>query len=198
MVTTPKSSQAEFRSRPEWLIGDSVQKAWARKTAKDGNCVLPAYALEDSDASTKAPVLFTGNGLLVSPDMLVLGFYNRWHEVKAKAVPSYFRKLQRWEHGCDYALFLEYEKVAKETGLPVCIIVFEMKSPSDPSKESKLIKNATGSWLAIRLTEAREFGERRSDWPGGRVDPDRRGKRGMGGWLWPRDKMGFNPRTTEP
>lgn len=175
---------------PEWAQGDTAQQRWAEKMRERGLCVLPTYAFEDVDKATKAPVMLVPGGIRVTPDLLLLGGRIPepvlWHEVKSKSAPTWFRNLGRWEHGFDYDLVQEYDSVQVESGCPVWIIVQELSAPIDGATESELV--ACDLWLCARLATCIEHGQHRVDWPGGRFDP-RRGRRGKGGLLWPRNIM---------
>ena len=179
-----------FYETREWKIGDSAQQRWARIVANGGSVVLPTYGMDEVDAATKAPVLFTCDGLLVAPDLLVMSHgQSKWNEVKAKSQPTWrrFSPGPRWEHGCDYSLRLEYERVRDKSGSEVFIVVNEIVSPVDPNADSELMQS--DEWLVISLSKAIETGDRRSDWPGGKKNPQRRGRKGMGGWFWARSAM---------
>lgn len=181
----PESATSAFYSSREWLLGDGAQRQWAERMARGGNVVLPTYCMSDDKAQTKAPMLLTGDKLLVAPDMLIMGNEKvpRWHEVKAKAKPSWFRKHRRWEHGCDYSLLLDYREVQRKTGSAVAIIVHEVASPTDPFTDSPL--KVSSVWLGIWLSRAFEVGEERPLWPRGFGSA----RRGLGGWLWARNEM---------
>ena len=177
-----------FEDSAEYRFGDVAQCAWARRVVAGGGSVLPIYGMKDVAAETKAPVLFSPAGLKVVPDVLVMRAGTiRWNEVKAKAVPSWRYTHQRWEHGIDYALLTEYAEVEQYTGVPVYLVVFEQRSPADLSTDSVLSGPSLWRWLSLR--EVRRVGERRHEWPGGKKNPNRRGKRGQGGWLWPVSAM---------
>lgn len=177
------------RQGREWALGDMAQQRWARILARRGNAALPVYGMDEVDARTKAPVLFALAGLLVVPDVLCLHPTrgNTWHEVKAKSIPGFYRKLQRWEHGTDWSLVAEYQDVQRATGVPVWLIVFEERSPVDDERESPLVPS--GLYLGLSLSEAVAAGEHRPTWPGGQAAPSNRGRRGEGGLLWPRSIM---------
>jgi hypothetical protein len=184
----------KFEEKPEWIMGDTAQKRWAQIVARSGKVVLPTYGMKDVAASSKAPLLFTRNGLRVAPDMLLMQVVDgksisRWHEVKAKGKPTWRRchPGPRWEHGIDFALLKEYLQVQLETGAGVWLVVFEENSPRDAAIESPL--DGPAQWLAITLNDAHRVGDLRIDWPGGKFNPRRRGKRGEGGWLWDRADM---------
>ena len=178
-----------FQESDEWQRGDTAQRQWAEVLRDRGNSVLPTYAFNDVTPETKAPVMLVPDGLRITPD--VLSFRMRygaaWHEVKAKSVPSWFRRYTRWEHGCDYSALIEYQRVQEETSIPVYIVVHETASPVDPDADSPLLP--TGKWLCMPISQAISLGEHRADWPGGAAQPGRRGRNGEGGLLWPRNAM---------
>ena len=179
----------KFEDSREWLMGDAVQKQWARTVAESGAVVLPIYGMDDVDSRTKAPVLFLGTELLVAPDLLVMKpGLTRWHEVKAKSIPTWrrFRPGPRWEHGIDYSLLEEYKQVQSRSGAAVWIVVHEELSPLDADTESQLAPSP--EWLVIKLDTAVRVGDRRPDWPGGKKSSNH-GRRGQGGWLWARSEM---------
>jgi hypothetical protein len=182
---------SDFSSTPEWKMGDGVQREWALKVAGSGRVVLPTYTMNDDQAENKAPLLLTSSGTLTAPDLLVTAINEntRWHEVKAKSKPSWRRCKPgpRWEHGCDWCLAMEYKEVQTQAVFAVYIIVHEARSPSNVSQDSPLTGPET--WLAITLDDALKKGEKRKDWPGGKFNPKRRGKKGMGGLLWNRADM---------
>jgi len=177
------------RESAEWLFGDAAQKRWARILAERGNAALPVYGMDDVDERTKAPILFVTDGLLVVPDVLCLNpkSGSTWHEVKAKSTPGFYRKHNRWEHGADLALIEEYQEVARVTGVPVWLVVYEERSPVDPDRDSQLAP--AGIYLGVSLIDAARLGERRPTWPGGVTNPRNRGRSGKGGLLWPRAAM---------
>ena len=169
-----------------WEFGTRCELKWARFLGSLGRMVVPTYAASEALNGTKAPMLIWRDGLLVSPDLLVLGEHAAWHEVKGKAKPSWYRKRRRWEHGIDYALVSEYGKVQEISGLPCWLALYEEESPADPYSDGGLAPG--GYWLVLSLDDAREMGEHRPLWPGGRNSKDR-GKWGEGGLLWPRNNM---------
>lgn len=189
-VTRPAQSDG-FYETPEWLLGDGAQKRWARAVAKNGRVVLPTYGMDDVDSSTKAPVLFFNDELLIAPDILLLGGGKppAWNDVKAKSIPTWriCKPGPRWEHGIDYACLTEYERVQSESGHRVYIVIHETRSPSNPLAKSELIESDT--WLYMSIDDIRRSGDRRPDWPGGKLDKRRRGRKRLGGWLWDRRDM---------
>jgi len=185
---------SEFHETREWKIGDSAQKKWARMMAKRGHVVLPTYGMVEQDAKCKAPLIFVDTTALVAPDMLLMARMVQWHEVKAKAVATWRRYPPgpRWEHGIDFSLLEEYQTVAKKSESPVILVIHEEKSPLDDNEESPI--DGPPKWLFISLADVFTYGDHRKDWPGGKFKADR-GRRGKGGWLWPRNKMSqFNIR----
>jgi hypothetical protein len=186
-----------FCETREWKMGDGAQKRWAEAQARRGRIVLPVYGFEDNVPETKAPMLIANDGLLVAPDLLLMGGSKgvQWNEVKAKAAPTWRRLAPgpRWEHGCDYSLLIGYEEVQERSAAQVFIVLNETMTPMDLQRESQLV--TADIWLYIPLDDAKDFGQHRPDWPGGKQQPKRRGRRGMGGWLWPRDAMKLIPST---
>lgn len=189
MTKQDQSAVDPFRQTREWIMGDTVQKDYARKIAQAGGyVVLPTYGMDDVSSATKAPVLFVESGLLIAPDILLCSpKKNMWQDVKAKSVPTWYRKKRRWEHGIDYSCAEEYLAVQKASGIKVGIVVHESRSPIDTQRESPL--TGPPAYLFISLDDALLMGDRRTDWPGGKGDPKRRGRRGMGGLLWDRGVM---------
>ena len=181
-----------FEETKEWLMGDKSQQRWAHIVADRGGVVLPTYGMQEVDATTKAPVLFHKDGILVVPDLLVMSKKNppRWHEVKAKTCPTWrrFYPGPRWEHGIDYSLMKEYQEVERISGSKVVIVVHESASPVNPKEimvsEQDDLKGEE-KWLWMSLDKCRAVGQARPKWPGG----NRRSRRNEGGWLWARAEM---------
>lgn len=179
----------------EWIFGDSIQRQWAALMARRGSLVLPTHELQDNAPGTKAPMLWTWEGLLVSPDLLLFSVdgAHKWHEVKAKATATWHRNCQRWEHGCDFSLLREYSEVQERSGYPVFFVIFEELSPADPVRQFDMRHGReflqVSRWLVISLAKVLEIGERRESWPGGTARPQARGRKGAGGWLWDRSRM---------
>lgn len=170
-----------------WNQGDNSQKLYAHRKASGGAVVLPTYGMFGDGDQNKAPVLYASSGRLIVPDTaIVRSGVLQWHEVKSKSQPSWRRNGGRWEHGCDYFHAVEYRKVQSESGAKVFVVVHEIKSPSDPDNDSLLVDS--DNWLLISLDAAFSSGSHRKDWPGGK-NSSRRGSRGMGGLLWPRNSM---------
>lgn len=182
-----------FKSTPDWAMGDEIQKRWAWNMSERGFLIMPVYNLEDVDQERKLTIgarLFHSAGKLIAPDILLLrGGKRFWHEVKAKSQPTWRRcpPGPRWEHGCDLYNANEYRRVEDMSGIPVWIIVHEQNSPLNVSEESEL--EGPETWLGIHIGKAFEVGDQRPDWPGGKKQPERRGSKGMGGLLWPRNLM---------
>jgi len=177
-----------MRDSGEWFLGDYAQRRWVRWLARRGNLLLPTHALQDNAPGTKAPMLLAEGGLLVAPDVLCIGAKaTNWHEVKAKSAPNWHRNSARWEHGIDCANFEEYAEIQARTGWRVEMVLHEEQSPTDEQACSALLPSDV--WLWAPLDAVRDAGEHRPAWPGGAADPTRRGRRGKGGWLWPRAVM---------
>lgn len=183
------STTDNFYNSKEWQLGDSTQKLFAEILVKNNRVVLPTYGMSDV-SSIKAPVLFCLPEFLIAPDILS---YKKdqgstWIDMKAKSKPVWHRNEKRWKHGVDYSLALQYRQVETETETPMLMVVFECASPTNPDSDGDLVP--ASRWLFIRLKDAFKLGEHRQDWPGGKSDPSRRGKGGLGGLLWARNLMG--------
>lgn len=96
-----------------------------------GSSVLPAYQIEKS--SGKGPQLFSIDGELVVPDMLVFNHDGiAWIESKHKTVFTWHRQTQQWTTGIDIRHYSDYLHVAKQTKLPVWLLFFHNeKTPSE-------------------------------------------------------------------
>lgn len=178
----------DFEDTREYKMGRAAEEAWCRFLASVGHAAVPIYGATGVDSSTKAPVMFVRDGLIVCPDVLCLKRDGKslWHEVKSKHEPGWYRKRGRWEHGIDKSLFDEYRNVQASTGTPVWLIVHEETSPTDPNAASPLLGGSV--WLGIPIDVSLLVGEHRPTWPGGKHS-SRRGRRNKGGWLWPRGAM---------
>ena len=137
-----------------------------------------------------APMVHQLAGDAVAPDLLCFRAANAlWIEVKGKTAPNWrrCRPGPRWEHGIDFAHLREYVAVREATALPVWVLLYELHSPAAPESKSRL--SGPPGWLAIDLVLLERIGQRRLTWPGGPNEPHRRGKQGLGGWLWARKRM---------
>lgn len=179
----------KFHETENWIFGDVIQRKWASLIAKRGGMVMPAYAMQGVIEDTGAPMLLTSEGPIVMPDILLLDPERPpvWQDVKAKTAPDWYRNKGRgyWEHGCDWATYQEYKRVEQITGNRVFLVVYEKRSPEDPSTFSKLVANDSDVWLTISLNSAYTIGRHSPLWP----NPATRGRKKMGGLLWPRDEM---------
>lgn len=173
----------------EGIMGALAESEAASIIQRRGLSVLPVFKATDNNEATSAPMMMLAKSdIVVAPDLLCFGGEGVvWIDVKGKAVPTWRRTHGRWEHGIDFSLFTEYERVAEATNLPVWLLVREERIPETLAAESALVDGI--NWMAIRLTDARTYGERRHEWPGGASEPRRRGRFGLGGWLWPRTRM---------
>ena len=188
----------------EWDFGDGAQRKWHEILVGRGHITIPVYEMGGltiahsptglfisySDRQmTGAPMLrLNDTEAIPAPDMLVYtSSVLMWHDVKAKSKPTWRRNGSRWEHGCDLACAEDYRKAQQFTGAPAYIVVQETSIPTDAGAESDL-EDGNG-WLFIRVDDAFVHGDIRTDWPGGKHSPRRRGKRGKGGLLWPRESM---------
>jgi hypothetical protein len=180
-----------FEERPEYVMGQQSEELFARKMQVRGWAVLPTCDLTSVVKETKAPVLYAPNGgISVTPDALIFrDGKSCWTEIKGKTEPTWriYPPGPRWEHGIDYDLVGHYLDVQESTDLRVYLVVHERKTPGDPRRQSDLV--AADVWLRVSLADAQVIGERRTEWPGGKSAPSRRGRGGLGGWLWARDAM---------
>lgn len=176
---------------PNTRLGMEAETIAAKIMQSRGSAVLPACSIIGNTEATKAPMFLPPDGgIIVCPDLLTFrDGKHTWIDVKGKSVPSWRRNSPgpRWEHGIDYSHMLEYKRCGEITGGAVWILLKESKRPSDTSAESPLVVG--GDWLAIKLSDAEACGERRTDWPGGKIRPGDRGSKGLGGFLWPRSAM---------
>jgi len=174
-----------FTETREYKFGDSAQREWAA-TCVDlyGGIVLPIYDYTEIAPEDKAPTVMCGGGDLIAPDLLfsAIGRPAVFLEVKAKTEATWRRRPPgpRWEHGIDYSCATEYREIQDLSGIKVFLVLREMPS----------------LWLLISLDLAFEIGDRRTDWPGGKAEPNRRGRRGLGGLLWPRSAMRWLDEST--
>lgn len=174
---------------PEAQLGSLAESEAARLMAHRGHLVVPIFSATQNTDNADAPLLYRPRGgFVVGPDLLVFSAAgSTWVDVKAKTGPTWRRTHRRWEHGIDRACFEDYEAVGRFSHLPVWILILEEHAPIDSFRESEL--SGRSAWLTISLSDARQTGEERRDWPGGPASPARRGRHGLGGWLWPRNAM---------
>jgi hypothetical protein len=180
MAYNPASREAQMGAEAEADVARIIQRR--------GGMVLPVFSLLGNVEGVKAPlILMPLHGRAVGPDLCVFTRgRNCWIDVKGKASPTWhYTHPARWEHGVDYAHFLDYEAVGARSGLPVWLLIVESRGPVDPTRDAGLDERCAHR-LAIRLTDARRLGEHRPRWP---RPPRELGANGMGGWLWPRSVM---------
>lgn len=93
----------------------------ARMLIDRGYSVLPAYQIEQSHG--KGPRLFTAEGQLISPDMLVFSAKKViWVEAKTKSAFTWHRVSQTWQTGIDRKHWLHYVEVDSRTPWPVWVL----------------------------------------------------------------------------
>ena len=164
----------KFEETAEYQRGREAENVVVEFLRSRGVAVLPAYGMLDVDPSTKAPVLLLPKGeRLVIPDLLAFCPTERmyWVEVKSKSVPGYFRIYQTQTHAIDYALYKEYLKIERITGIKVWIVIHELVS---------------GEILTISLADIDRNGKRNPNWP----NKNGLGSRcQQGGMWWRRDEM---------
>lgn len=96
-------------------VGESLVAKWLMRR---GHSVLPVYEIADNQY--KGPALFTADGSIISPDMLVFNKGNVfWVEAKYKSAFTWHRKTERFVTGIDRNHYREYLKVSQKIGMPV-------------------------------------------------------------------------------
>lgn len=178
----------------EWDFGRRVERDFVGRLVRRGWLVVPLYGAVGVDESTKAPMLYGPTERLVSPDVLATKESRSiWLEIKGKRQPGYHFKAKRWEHGIDWHLVGNYQKVEALSGWRVHLVVYEAFSPpvgggspewSERHQEVFGGMEAADRWLTIPLSKALDAGHHQSSWPDGCG-----GRSGQGGLLWPRGAM---------
>ena len=97
----------------------------ARWMIRRGFCVLPVYEL--AEQRYKGPQLFSCDGEFVAPDMLAIKAKGPalFVEAKCKSGFTWSRQYARFETGIDWTHYLDYQKVATTTGLPLWILFLQ-------------------------------------------------------------------------
>jgi hypothetical protein len=105
--------------------GRVAESKIARWLMRRGFCVLPVYDV--AEQQHKGPQLFSCDGEFVAPDMLALkmGGPILFVEAKCKAGWTHYHKEDRVETGIDWRHYLDYQKVAARTGLPLWILFLQ-------------------------------------------------------------------------
>lgn len=111
------SSLAFKQALEHGVIGESViAQYWRRR----GCSVLPAYEVEEGHY--EGPRLYTPEGKLIVPDMVVFrGREVWWLEAKHKTAFSHHRITNRFVTGIDLPLYLDYCKIDDFSPWPVCV-----------------------------------------------------------------------------
>ena len=105
-------------------IGEGVLATWLRKNK--GYSVLPVYEKELADG--KGPVLFTGMGELIAPDLLCFrkqtarGNDVIWFEAKTKSAFTWHRITSTWVTGIDLRHYEDYKRVDALSPFPVWLL----------------------------------------------------------------------------
>ena len=160
-----------FCDKKEFKVGRVFESALARWMIRRGFCVLPVYDI--AEQQFKGPQLFACDGGFVAPDMLAMKPSGQilFVEAKCKSGFTWSRQYQRFETGIDIRHYLDYQKVAEKTGLPLWIVFLQRGGavkdapPDKPSSPRGLFGNE------IRILAARES-HRHDNW----------GKSGMVYW----------------
>jgi hypothetical protein len=102
----------------EGLLGEGEISKWF---ISRGYSVLPAYEVELNHG--KGPRLFTKEGTLISPDLLVFNASRiLWIEAKTKSAFTWHRLSRTWQTGIDRKHWGHYLCVAARTPFPVGIL----------------------------------------------------------------------------
>ena len=100
------------------LAGESAISEWLKSR---GYSVLPVY--EKLFDTGKGPQLYTPEGNLIAPDLLVYnGDRVRWIEAKHKSAFTWHRKTERWVTGVDLKHYADYCRVDDESPWPVWLL----------------------------------------------------------------------------
>ena len=141
-------------------VAESMIGKWM---IKRGFSVLPVYEL--AEQRYKGPQLFSMDGEFVAPDMLAFkpGFPALFVEAKCKSGFTWSRKYGRFETGIDFRHYMDYQRVAEKTGLPLWILFLQQGGavkdapPDRPDSPRGLFGNE------IKLLMARES-HRHENW----------------------------------
>jgi len=179
----------------QWIFGETAERERSTHLARSGSHVVPTARMEKVVSSTDAPVILSAGGPIVSPDLLVIGEgRQRWEEIKAKTKPGWLKYERIYEHGMDYANFLQYARIQRETGYTLIVAIKEVLSPLDPGRGPERNLKPLGLWLIQTLAELSRRGHHEQKWPS---NADQ-GRLGQGGWLWPRSCMAMIDPKREP
>lgn len=109
--------------------------------------VLPVYETEIDNG--KGPRLFTPDGELVAPDLLVVSRTKKvlWIEAKHKTVFTWHRISNQWTTGIDLHHYEQYKQVAIQVGWPVWLLFFHRNATPD----HRDIKNGCPSECPVGL-----------------------------------------------
>jgi len=118
----------DFKSTPLYVKGHTGEVLVAEKLMQLGYFVIPSYDYSGEE-NNKAPKM---KGLMrnfVLPDLDVSSSGSRkWVEVKTKEEATFTRVTQQLEHGISLRHYREYQEVERESGSPVYLAVYEIKT----------------------------------------------------------------------
>lgn len=185
-------------SRGEWSQNARARQELTAELLRKGYTVLPIPLGEPAPEEEPEPTISTPKGQILAPDLYCIHPKkgDLFCAAQGKGRPAWFRKYARWQHGIDYALYDGYLRAQRITGRRAVLAVQEVASPVSPHQQCEL--RPSSDWLYIWLDQAGIVGEHMPDWPGGARQPWRRGKNGLGGWLWPRSAMTRDPFDPSP
>lgn len=117
-----------FEQTQEYKMGQNGEQVIKRLLMQHGWLVIPSYAYTGK-GDDKAPKLEGMNCFYVIPDLDVCkAGTRRWVEVKTKTEATFYRKLQRHEHGIPLRHYHHYFEVQRATGAPVWMFVHELNT----------------------------------------------------------------------
>ena len=99
--------------------GEGIIAQWMKRR---GYSVLPVYEKEQGDY--KGPALYTVEGSLIAPDMVVFRQDGKavWIEAKTKSAFTWHRNTQRWVTGIDLRHYIDYLQVQQVSPWPVWLL----------------------------------------------------------------------------
>lgn len=114
-------------------VAESVIGRWLMR---QGYAVMPAY--EKAEQEFKGPQLFSMDGELVLPDMVLFKpGRTLFVEAKCKTGFTWSRKYQRFETGIDIKHYEHYLEVRKRTGLKLFILFLQQGGAVKDAPENK-------------------------------------------------------------
>jgi hypothetical protein len=122
MTTIRALSDSTFQK--QLAFGQIAETVISRWLMSRGLIVLPIYDIEYHTG--KGPRLFSADGSMIAPDILVIGKNRQaiWIEAKHKTVFSWYRIGKRWVTGIDLYHYRQYLEVEKRIQWPIWILFY--------------------------------------------------------------------------